>query len=233
MNLTFFGGAGEVGRNCIFLEAGGSSLLLDCGIKLGEKEEYPLLGKEHFTSIENIAISHTHMDHIGYLPFMYNKGCTAKIYATKPTRDLTQLLLSDYLRIHGKGDFDVNDIANVLKHYNIVEYGESVDISKELSMSFHNAGHILGSAMISISGEKNVLYTGDTNIRGTKILDGAEKNIEAEVLIIESTYGGKNDVHKSLKDNSNLLCKSINDTIDKNGKVLIPTFAVAEGRRFC
>src|SRR3990172_2229807 len=98
MKLTFYGGAGEVGRNCIGLQEGDASLLLDCGVNVGADagdDRYPLLRNP--SSYGQIAISHAHLDHTGYLPFLYSKSSfRAQIYATKPTHDLTGLLLADY-----------------------------------------------------------------------------------------------------------------------------------------
>ncbi|MCX6776884.1 MAG: MBL fold metallo-hydrolase [Candidatus Micrarchaeota archaeon] len=75
--MTFFGGAGEVGRNCVLVDEGRNNLLLDAGVKIGETDEYPLLTDEEIRKIEKIIISHTHLDHMGYLPFMYARGCRA------------------------------------------------------------------------------------------------------------------------------------------------------------
>lgn len=229
MEITFFGGAGEVGRNCILVEDEGEKLLLDCGVKLGEIEEYPLLAEEDIPKLSKIAISHTHLDHMGYLPYLYMRGCRADIFATKPTRDLIQLLLADYLRIKkGKDRFRNVDINEVMKYCRIVEYGRT--IGEGLTFSFHRAGHILGSAMIRVYGKKTLLYTSDTSWRETKMLDSLEKGLEAEVMIIESTYGGKEDVHPSMKNTCKKICESINQSIGEGGKVLIPSFAVGRAQ---
>ncbi len=229
MRLMFFGGAGEVGRNCIGVEEHGEHALLDCGIKLGEVEEYPLIDDADVKKVKHIFISHTHLDHMGYLPFMMRRGCHADIYATKPTRDMMQLLLSDYLRIKkGRAKFNSSDIAHALARCKIIEYHEPV--GGKMKFTFHNAGHILGSAMILVRGSKKLLYSADTNFRESRVLDPAEKDIGAEVLILESTYGAVSDTLPSLKSASKTLADSINETMKKGGKVLIPSFAVGRGQ---
>lgn len=227
-NITFFGGAGEVGRNCVLVEDGRSNLLLDAGVKLGEKDEYPIITDDEVRKLHKIAISHTHLDHMGYLPFMYARGCKAQIYSTKPTHDLSQLLLADYQRINRGMKFTNNDIIKAMKMWKMVEYGEI--IGDTLKFSFHKSGHILGSSMVLVQGDSRLLFSSDVNDRETKLLDPAEKNIVAENLIIESTYGAPGDEHPALKNASKMLCDSINKTIKKGGKVIIPSFAVGRAQ---
>jgi len=227
-NITFFGGAGEVGRNCIAVEEGRSNLLLDAGVKLGEVDEYPTITDEEVRKLHRIAISHTHLDHMGYLPHMYARGCRAEVYSTKPTHDLTQLLLADYLRINRGMKFTNSDIVRAMKMWKMVEYGQVV--GDRLKFSFHKSGHILGSAMVLVQGGSRLLFSSDVNDRETKLLDPGEKNLIAENLIIESTYGAPNDQLPTLKSASKMLCDSINRTIKKGGKVIIPSFAVGRAQ---
>ncbi len=229
MRLTFYGGCHEVGRSCLLLEEHHKHLMLDCGVKLGKVVEHPLISEEELGAIRNIAISHTHLDHVGYLPIAFKKGCDANIYATRPTRDLMALLLADYERIQKKKEFGIKDINRVLSKLKLCEYKERVR-TDGFEFSFHNAGHILGSAMTRVYGSKRMLYTSDINFRDGKILDGCEKNLEAEVLVMESTYGGKEDHIPSLKTASSELAQVIKDTLKRKGKVLIPSFAVGRGQ---
>ena len=104
MQIKFLGACREVGRSCILIKSSRANILLDAGIKLGKEHTYPNV--EDPKEIDLIVISHAHLDHIGYLPFLYKNGCNAKIISTKPTRDLAQVLLSDYLKIaKSKGEF--------------------------------------------------------------------------------------------------------------------------------
>jgi len=230
MRLTFFGGAEEVGRSCVLLEDNRRKLMLDCGIKLGEKVEFPLISDGELKQIHDVVITHAHLDHSGFLPHLYSKGARPNIYLTKPTRDLVGVLLADYYRIQkARGDifFSLNDVNKVLESARMLEYGESA--GGHLSFELRNAGHIMGSAMVYFP-EKKLLYSGDICMRKTRILDGCERGLKAETLIVESTYGNKTDILPTYKDASQKLAKIINETLDKGGHVIIPSFAVGRAQ---
>ena len=235
MKLTFYGAAGEVGRSCFLLEDENTSknLLLDCGIKLGERTEYPLLSESEITKIKNIFISHAHLDHSGYLPHIFAAGAKPNVFLTKPTRDLISVLLSDYRRIQEeKGEqenkFKQKDVDNVLKLTNIVEFNTKVNTPFESML--YNAGHVLGSAIIRINDHNGIVYTGDICMRNTRTLEACHRDFSAETLIMESTYGAKEDVIPSYKESGTKLVASINETINKGGHVLIPSFAVGRAQ---
>lgn len=232
MRLTFYGGAEEVGRSCVLLEDGRKNIMLDCGIKLGERVEYPLIDDIELKRIRDIAVTHAHLDHSGYTPHVYSKRAKPKIHVTKPTRDLMGVLLSDYYRIQGgKGKrpvFSQKDVDGVLRDAKIVEYNEK--IKAQLPFSMHHAGHIMGSAMINVHHKGGILYTGDISMRKTRILDPCEKGIKAETLIMETTYGGQEDILPSLRDASQKMVKIINETLDKGGHVIVPSFAVGRAQ---
>lgn len=234
MQITFYGGAQEVGRSCFLLEDGHRNLLLDCGIKLGEKTEYPLLADSDIKRIKNIFISHAHLDHSGYLPHIFAAGGKPNVFLTKPTRDLISVLLSDYRRIQEeKGErenrFRQGHVDDVLKLARIVEYRETVNM-QHFEGTFHNAGHVLGSAMLRVNERNGILYTGDMCARNTRTLDACEKNLPAETLIIESTYGKTGDVIPSYKESGARLVSVINKTINQGGFVIIPSFAVGRAQ---
>ncbi|MEM3399414.1 MAG: MBL fold metallo-hydrolase RNA specificity domain-containing protein [Candidatus Micrarchaeia archaeon] len=227
MKLTFLGGAGEVGRSCILAEEKRTAVMLDCGIKLGEREEYPLLDDGLIKRTRRVVVSHAHIDHAGYLPMLMRRGCKASIYATKPTRDLMHLLLADYRRINPEAVSD-KEIEEVMRRCAIVEYGAK--FGGGIKTEFRRSGHILGGAMIKLSADKNILYTSDIEIKGSRLIEGAETGIRADTLIIESTYGGFEDKHPPAKSEFAKLCETINRTISRGGVVLIPSFAVGRGQ---
>jgi len=230
MRVTFYGGAGEVGRSCILLEESRRAMLLDCGIKLGEKVEFPVISDEELKKINEVVVTHAHLDHSGYLPHVYSKGGKPRIYMTKPTRDLVGVLLADYLKIQklrGKSVFAQKDITNAMKGTEMLEYRETA--GRNFSFSLHNAGHIMGSSMVHFPG-KSLLYTGDISMRKTRVLDGCERNLKAETLIMETTYGDRGDILPSAKEAGQRLTKIINETLDKGGHVLIPSFAVGRAQ---
>ncbi|MBI2079998.1 MBL fold metallo-hydrolase [Candidatus Micrarchaeota archaeon] len=228
MKIKFYGGAAEVGRSCIYLEEDGKNMILDCGIKLGTETQYPLIPEEELRGIKDIFITHAHLDHSGYLPHVYESGARPKIFATKPTRDLAGVLLSDYRRIHKGNKFRQKDVDAALQNIDLVEFTDTT--KSQFEFTIHNAGHILGSAMIRVNTNNGILYSGDICMRKTRTLDSCEKGIPAETLIVENTYGGKDDVIPSFKDSYQKLMVSINQTIKEGGWVLIPSFAVGRAQ---
>jgi predicted metal-dependent RNase len=231
MEIYFFGGAGEVGRSCIMVKTKRSKILLDAGIKLGTVEERPKISVEEIKSLDGVFITHAHLDHCGFLPHLYSSGYTKEVYATKPTIELSNVIISDYLRISKPGGVTKEGLAMLAKHQKIVDYDKDFRFN-DLTIRFINAGHILGSALISVSdGTTTLLYTGDINLASTKLLKGAEvKGLKADTLIMESTYGSKTDVFPKRDEVTGKLIESIKETILSGGKVIIPTFAVGRGQ---
>lgn len=232
--ISFYGGVGEVGRSAALIESGEKNLLLDAGIKLGEQIEFPLIPEDKFGEIRNIFISHAHLDHSGFLPHIYAKEfAPPKVFLTKPTRDLMGVLLSDYLKIQKIKEqvlhFSENEINEVMQHSQMAEFGKP--FNADFDITLHNAGHILGSAMALVENkEKKILYTGDISLRNTRIMEGAHKGLHADTLIVESTYGGKEDVLPSAKDSMKKFVESINETLKEGGFVLVPSFAVGRAQ---
>ncbi|VVB67094.1 Beta-Casp domain protein [Candidatus Norongarragalina meridionalis] len=227
MEISFYGGASEVGRSCVVIDDKRKRYMLDCGVKLdSEDEHYPAIEARDIRRVNHAILSHAHLDHSGYMPGLYAEGYRGDVLLTKPTRDLIQLLLADYIRLNkGASAYKEPDVKKMLGATKMLELG-----AKHGDVVFHEAGHILGSVMTELNLSKKVLYTGDVNVRPSRLLDGAARNVDAEVLIIESTYGAKEDVHVPIKDASNTLIKSINATFAKGGKVVIPTFAIGRGQ---
>ena len=231
MKIKFFGGAGEVGRSCIMISTDKTTILMDAGIKLGVKEEHPEITNDQIRAVDGIFISHSHLDHIGYLPHIFSNGYRGHVHATKPTMELSNVLLSDYLRISNPQTVTKKGMEELSKHTKIVEYKKELKF-RDLTIRFIPAGHILGSALIEVSdGRNRLIYTGDINLAKSRLLEGAEtKNLRAETLITESTYGAKHDVFPSEKHVSQGMLKSIKDTVLAGGKVIIPSFAVGRAQ---
>ncbi len=231
MKITFFGAAHEVGRSCIMVESKDTRILLDAGVKLGAHDEYPLIPDTEFATIDGIVISHAHLDHSGYLPHVYTAGYEGDTYATKPTLELTNVLLSDYMRISNPKNVKKDGLTRMVKHYHIVEYHKEFRI-KNLKLRLIPAGHIVGSSMIEVDdGDERLIYTGDVNFRSTKLLDAAfTEKLHTDTLITESTYGGDNDTFEGEKKTADLMVASINETLKQGGKVVIPSFAVGRAQ---
>ncbi len=216
MKLNIYGAGKEVGRSLFTLEEGGRKIGIDAGIKLGKTIEFPEIEEKDIA--ENIIISHSHLDHVGYLVHIKKD---LNIYSTKPTRDLMPVLIGDYSRL-SKIEFDPNSLV---KKTEILHYHEKTKING-FEVELYKAGHILGSSMIKIG---EVLYTGDFNLRSSRILDPGEY-VKAKTVIMESTYAGNEDIIPPMKQEFSRLVEIINKTIEKGGVVLIPSFAIGRAQ---
>ncbi|MGC8730564.1 MAG: MBL fold metallo-hydrolase RNA specificity domain-containing protein [Candidatus Micrarchaeia archaeon] len=233
MEISFFGGQQEVGRSCIMVASsnGSTKILLDAGVMLGETELYPVFDDSLLKEIDGIFISHPHLDHCGYLPHIFTAGYLGKVYATKPTKELADVLISDYMRISNPKNVTKEGLKALSKSYLVIEYGKDIKI-KDLTIRFEPAGHTIGSAYIVVKeGDKTLVYTGDINLARTKLLEPAKfENINAQVLITESTYGGRNDIFPPQRTTVSNMLKDIKEIIKANGKVIIPSFAVGRAQ---
>ncbi len=231
MKLKFLGAAEEVGRSCIMVEYEGTRIIMDAGVKIGEEDAYPLLEAADIGSIDGVVISHAHLDHSAYLPHMVSNGYSKPIYSTKPTFELVGILVSDYLKISEPKDVSKDAMAKMLGQFKIVEYQKEFRIGS-IGVRLLPAGHILGSAMIELTcGGERLLYSGDVNFRNTKLLEaGYTDNLDAGILVMESTYGGNGDTFPSEHATINGMMASIKETLSAGGKVIMPTFGVGRAQ---
>jgi hypothetical protein len=244
VRMTCLGGFREVGRSCFLVQTQNSKVLLDCGVNAATGDPtraYPYLNMLGFNinELDAVVISHGHIDHMGFVPYLYAYGYEGPVYCTPPTRDIMVLLQQDYVNL-AKRTFNVDppyqkkDIQKELRHVITVDYEEVVDITPEIKMTFYNAGHILGSASVHLhvgEGLHNIVYTGDLKYGFTKLFEPANTHFpRVETLMIESTYGGKNDISLNRGEAETRLFQTIKQTIDKRGKVLLPVFAVGRAQ---
>ncbi|MFH1399796.1 MAG: beta-CASP ribonuclease aCPSF1 [Candidatus Woesearchaeota archaeon] len=233
VRMSFLGGGRQVGRSCLFLQTPESRVLLDCGVDVtNDNEAYPLLEAPEFDiqELDAVIVTHSHLDHCGFIPYLYKFGFRGPVYCTEPTRDVSALLLLDYVKImHSEGKepiFDVDHIKEMVKHTITLEYGEVSDITPDIRITLYNAGHILGSAMVHLhvgNGLHNILYTGDMKFAKTSLLEAATTEFpRLETLIMESTYGGRDNILPPKKECDMLLADSITKTVKRGGKVLVP-----------
>ena len=240
--LTSMGGFKEVGRSCMLLQTPNSRVLLDCGVNVAgdEKNAYPFLNVPEFSlaDLDAVVVSHAHLDHTGFLPYLYHYGYEGPIYCTTPTRDLMTLLQVDHIDIaHREGNplpFNIKHVQKSIKHTITLDYGEVTDISPDIRLTLHNAGHILGSAMAHMhigDGQHNMVYTGDFKYERSRLLEPATVRFpRAETVVMESTYGGHEDVQPSRNNAEKQTMKTIYKTLKRGGKVLIPVFAVGRAQ---
>jgi predicted metal-dependent RNase len=216
--FTSYGGAEEIGRSCHVIEKNNEQLMLDAGIKvLDNKVLMPTLDMNK--KYENVVLSHAHTDHIGLLPLLN----FTKAYASKPTKDLANIVWADQRRISGLiTTKQINEANSKIK---VVDY-EKPFKAGSFDLTFYEAGHVLGSVMTLI--DKKILYTGDFNTSGSRILNPA-KAVNAEILITEATYG-KDEHFLSKKELTKKFAELINSTLDKGGSVIIPSFAIGRAQ---
>jgi len=233
VRISFLGGGRQVGRSCLFLQTPESRILLDCGVNVASEEEaYPLLEAPEFDikELDAVIVSHSHLDHSGFIPYLFKYGFRGPVYCTAPTRDVMSLLLLDYVKImrsEGKEPiFTSDDIKEMVKHTITLNYEEVTDVTPDVRITLYNAGHILGSSMVHLhiaNGLYNILYTGDLKFARTHLLEAAVTTFpRLETLIIESTYGGRENVLPPQREEDQLLKNIIIETIKRKGKILMP-----------
>ncbi|MCX6816214.1 MAG: beta-CASP ribonuclease aCPSF1 [Candidatus Aenigmarchaeota archaeon] len=242
IRITALGAFREVGRSCILLQTPQSKVLLDCGMSIAAtaSKPFPYLDVPEFQldKLDAIVLSHAHTDHSGLVPYLYEYGYKGPLYCTRPTRDISAMLQLDYIQIcqreNKKPFYSSKGIEEAVKHCIPLDYDEVSDITPDMRLTLANAGHILGSSVVHIhigDGLYNVLYTGDIKFERTKMFERASTDFtRAETVIIESTYGGNDDVLPPRKDAEKSLIEHVKVAIDRGGKVLIPCFAVGRGQ---
>ncbi|OYT42616.1 MAG: hypothetical protein B6U78_00760 [Candidatus Aenigmarchaeota archaeon ex4484_224] len=238
IRLIGLGGWREVGRSSILLETPKSKILIDAGISVGANNSnmFPIVNTKEFdyNEIDAVVISHAHLDHCGFLPVLYEYGYDGPWYATPPTIDLATLLWLDFIDVMQKSGnkplFTAKGVKKAIKHSIAIDYKEVSDIAPDVRLTFFNAGHILGSALIHLhigDGMHNILYALDQKYDKTNLLNPAHTKFKrVETLIIESTYGSKQDVMPPRPKVEEEFMNIINKTMERNGIVLIPSFSV-------
>lgn len=245
VKFSSLNGAEQVTGSAHLLEINGKNYLLDCGAEQGIVNCAQHNREMEFPKVDGVIVSHCHYDHIGLLPKLIKEGYTGKIYSTPVTRDLSSIVLQDSAKIQefesGTPIYTETDALETMNHYRCSVYGKWKKIDDDLKYTFYNSGHILGSAFINLSITKwknpvmkflhrhnnrmNVLYAVDFGRKDSPICNPPETNVEPpDYLILESTYGNK--THSSTDTIYQELSYIINRTIERGGKVIIPSFAV-------
>lgn len=236
MKISFHGGAKSVTGANYLLEHNGVKMLVDCGLFQGSPvserlnyEKFPYDPKE----IDFVLLTHSHADHTGRLPKLYKEGFRGKLVATEPTLDLIRKalpdnlsLLKDEAREHDHESlFNTSDITNILNLGQGMKYGHPFDCGQGIVASFHDAGHILGSSIIEIKwNDKRLYFSGDLGNPPTPLLPEPFFPDDADYAVIESAYGSR--IHENRKERGEILIKTIIDTINRGGTVMIPAFAL-------
>lgn len=248
MQLEFVGAAQTVTGSKHILRVNGKTYLLDCGMFQGRRKEsdeanrfFPLRVEE----LDALILSHAHIDHAGLIPLLVKKWFTGPIYCTHATRDLCSIMLQDSARIQTHDAEHVSkktgkvveplyteeDAKTALMQFRSVGYEQKIPLAPGVFVTFHDAGHILGSALEEWeiddrdTGEHiRFCFTGDLGRKHLPILRAPTQLENIDIMITESTYG--NRLHDELEAVEEKLTKVINDTVNRGGKIFIPAFAV-------
>jgi KH/beta-lactamase-domain protein len=242
VRLTFLGGARQVGRSCLLLQTPNSKVLIDCGIDVASqgKDRFPYFDVPEFDirEIDAVIISHAHLDHMGLLPYLYKMGYKGPTYMTHPTMDIAALLSLDFIGVAYKQAatplFSSKDIKEMVKHTICLNFNEVTDITPDIRITFYNAGHALGSAMVHFNignGLHNFLYTADFKYAKTRLLDPAITSFpRIESVLTEATYGAKSDILPPRIESEEKMIDIINKTIERGGKILIPELGLGRAQ---
>lgn len=247
MLLNFLGADHEVTGSCHYLQTGNTHILVDCGMEQGPdlyvNQEIPVTASK----IDYVFVTHAHIDHSGLLPLLYSRGFRGKIFATKATYQLCDIMLKDSAHIqmfeaewqNRKGRragkeiieplYTMDDAVAVLEHFISCDYHRQILVNEDIRIRFVDAGHLLGSSSIEIwlneeGIEKKIVFSGDIGHKGKPLIREPEMIHDADYVVMESTYGDRN--HPAAVDYAGLLKDVIKRTFLRGGNVVIPAFSV-------
>lgn len=250
--ITFLGAAREVTGSCHLLEANGLRLLLDCGMQQGEDRDMRRADNDlprtlDPCSIDAVILSHGHLDHSGMLPRLVHAGFRGSIYCTTGTKNLLQILLMDSLHLYLKDleyenlrraraghkpllpMYEEKDVRRVIELCDCFEYEQRHNISDGITLTLHDAGHILGSSIVEIrinDGHRlhTLVFSGDLGNDNTSLMNDPAIVEQADLVLMESTYGDRN--HRSFDATMEEFEEILQQVQQERGNILIPAFAV-------
>ena len=245
INIHFLGAAGTVTGSKYLVDTGERKILIDCGLFQGLKElrlknwEYPPID---VSEIDAVLLTHGHMDHTGYLPRLVKQGFKGAIYGTNPTLDIAKIILNDSAKIqeqeaerankegyskHSPAEplYTLKDVEKTIPRFKGIPPSQWLPILKDVKARFQYNGHILGATYIELDIHgKRFVFSGDIGRTNDLLLYPPLKPASADVLFIESTYGGR--FHPEEEEAIPQIEKLVNDTINKGGSLFIPSFSV-------
>jgi len=251
MKLTSYGAALEVTGSQHLVEVNGKKILLDCGLFQGHrKHAFQKNVKFGFdpATVDAVLLSHAHIDHTGNIPHLVKEGFKGLVFCTEATKNLCHPMLLDSAYIQEQ-DFkyfskkkwldeampmdpiyDAEDVEKALEQFHDLPYGKKYKLYEDIFVTFHEAGHVLGSSMIALDildkedgQQKRLIYTGDMGRDRLPIINDPHDFKQADYLITESTYGNRN--HAPVEEGIPELARIINRTVKRGGKIIIPSFA--------
>lgn len=246
MKITSYGATEEVTGTKHILEINGKKLLLDCGMFQGHRQEADQKNRHlgfSAADIDAVVLSHAHIDHSGLLPMLGKLGYRGAVYCTPATRDLCSLMLLDSAHIQKRDAewlskkhlafvaplYRDEDVQEIMRHFISVSYEMRFPLLPGVFLTFHDAGHVLGSAMVELEYEEHgkwrrFIFSADIGRRGMSILRDPWEPRDADVVMMESTYGDRD--HGNMNEMEDKLAAVIHDAVAKGGKIIIPSFAL-------
>ncbi len=251
MHLVAFGAAQEVTGSCHMLEVNGLRILVDCGQFQGgheqEERNYPPFPFDP-REVDGMLLTHGHLDHCGRLPLLVREGFRGRIITTPATRDVARLILLDAAKVayeeyvtrkrkaRRRGEpvreplFDEDDVLTAMDQVDgVARYDEPIALGRGVSVTFRNAGHVLGSAFLEVDvqskrGARRVIFSGDLGNHARHVVPEIIPPHRADWVVLESTYGDRR--HRNFPDSIAELAEAINETFARGGNVVIPSFAL-------
>lgn len=254
MRVEFFGAAGEVTGSCHLVHAAGRRILLDCGMVQGGRDEYARNADKFpfdLAAIDALVLSHAHIDHVGRLPLLARRGYRGPVHTHHATADLSRIMLEDAARLsasdlerenryrerRGKAAleplYDLEDVQRVLRQFRPIGYDAEREILPGVRVRLRDAGHIIGAAIVELWADEDgatrkLVFSGDIGPRGTPILRDPSTVTEADLVMLESTYGDR--MHRTRDDTVAELGRVFHAARASGGMVLIPAFAVGRSQ---
>ena len=227
MKIKVLGAAGEVGRSGFIVNCDGTNLLLDYGVMFAKRRNDPPSYPLHVRpkDVDAAIITHAHLDHSGCIPSLFNGGNT-DVYCTSPTLDLSILLIEDMLKIEkNKHSFNHSHVNSMIKNSKEIGFREPVNIGNA-KFELRSSGHVIGGSTVLVEAQgKRLFYTGDINLRGSRMLPKADLDIgDIDLLITESTYSQTNQTPREKSEQG--LIEFANEVMDNKGILFIPSFSV-------
>ncbi|HSW98171.1 MAG TPA: MBL fold metallo-hydrolase, partial [Candidatus Saccharimonadales bacterium] len=229
--IQFFGAVGTVTGSSYFLsDETGKGILVDFGM-FQETSEISQRNRDHLPldpkNILGVVVTHAHLDHCGRLPMLIRMGYFGKVYMTEPTKMIAELALMDAVHIaennHKEMLYTEENVVQLLRQIEIVEYDQKIDI-EQFSITFRDAGHIMGSAMIEIVADNTkTVFSGDLGNTPEELVRPTAVIEQADVVVMESTYGDRIHPQEATND---LIQQEINAVEKSGGTLLVPAFAI-------
>lgn len=250
MEVQFAGAAHEVTGSCHIVRANGVTVALDCGLFQGRRAESREKNEKFAfdpTALDAVVLSHAHIDHAGRLPLLVARGYRGPIYCTPATRDLCAIMLADsahiqekdaehlarHRRAHAAPLYGQRDVVQTIAQMIGIPYARPVPVASGMAATFSDAGHILGSASVSLDvrrggGTTRLVFSGDVGRKGLPIIRDPQPPKGAHGVIMESTYGDRD--HPSTESARAELGRVVRETAARGGRILVPSFAVGRAQ---